>query len=102
MGKIVCIGGLIGLKNESGKFISYNPREVDKEIIKLSSKKEPKVLFIGTASKERQDYFKSFKVAYEKLGAKVEQLLLINSKIDYCEIKKCVISRYHICRLWRY
>ena len=30
MGKIVCIGGLNGLKDETGKFITYNPRKVDK------------------------------------------------------------------------
>ena len=38
MGKIVCIGGLKGLRNESKECISYSPRKVDTEIIKVSNK----------------------------------------------------------------
>lgn len=86
MGKIVCIGGLNGLKNENGEFISYEPRKVDKEIIKLSNKIHPNVLFIGTASKEREDYFNTFSVAYKSLGANIEVLRILNNELTPNEI----------------
>lgn len=92
MKKIVCIGGLNGLKDESGKFISYKPRIVDKEIIKLSNKKEPNVLFIGTASKEREDYFNAFSEAYKSLGAKVETLVILNDELTSNEISDKILS----------
>ena len=83
MGKIVCIGGL---KNEKGEFISYEPRKVDKEIIKLSNKNHPNVLLIWTASKDREDYFNTFSVAYKSLGAKVEALRILNDELTPNEI----------------
>lgn len=92
MGKIVCIGGLKGLKNEKGEFISYELRKVDKEIIKLSNKNHPNVLFIGTASKEREDYFDTFSVAYKSLGAKVETLHILNDELTSNEISDKIIS----------
>lgn len=92
MGKIVCIGGLNGLKNEKGEFISYEPRKVDKEIIKLSNKKHPNVLFIGTALKEREDYFNTFSVAYKNLGAKVEALRILNEELTPNEISDKILS----------
>ena len=92
MGKIVCIGGLNELKNEKGEFISYEPRKVDKEIIKLSKKKHPNVLFIGTASKEREDYFNTFSVAYKSLGAKVEALRILNDELTPNEILDKILS----------
>ena len=81
MGKIVCIGGLNGLRNEKGRFIAYKPRKVDEKIIELSNKKQPNVLFIGTASKEREDYFNSFSVAYKSLGARVTPLIILDDKL---------------------
>ena len=92
MGKIVCIGGLNGLKNEKGEFISYEPRKVDKEIIKLSNKNHPNVLFIGTASKEREDYFNTFSVAYKSLGAKVEALRILNDELTPNGISDKILS----------
>ena len=73
MKAIICIGGLTGIKNKDNIFLPYEPRKVDKEIVLLSKKEHPKVLFIGTASKEREDYYDSFKIAYEKLGGNVKQ-----------------------------
>ena len=77
MGKIVCIGGLKGLRNESKEFISYSPRKVDTEIIKLSNKKHPKVLF---------------KIAYESLGSNVAPLLILDNDITYTEILNTILS----------
>ena len=82
MGTIICIGGLVGLKNKEKVFIPYSPRKIDFEIMKLSSKVNPKVLFIGTASSEREDYYISFKNAYESLGAIVENLCVLNNNIS--------------------
>jgi dipeptidase E len=92
MGKIVCIGGLNGLKDENGKFTTYIPRKIDREIINLANKKHPKVLFIGTASKEREDYFESFKIAYESLGSKVESLSILDNKLTNMEILDKILS----------
>lgn len=92
MGTIICIGGLVGLKNKEKVFIPYSPRKIDFEIMKLSTKVNPKVLFIGTASSEREDYYISFKNAYESLGAIVENLCVLNSNITFEEIRKKILS----------
>ncbi len=74
MRAIICIGGLSGLKSKENIFLPYKPRKVDLEIFSLSNKEHPKVLFIGTASKERKDYYDSFKTAYGVLGGIVSNL----------------------------
>lgn len=92
MKAIICIGGLTGIKNKDNIFLPYEPRKVDKEIVLLSKKEHPKVLFIGTASKEREDYYDSFKIAYEKLGGNVSNLLILNSNISNKEIEEKILN----------
>lgn len=53
MKAIVCIGGLTGIKSKENVFLPYKPNKIDFEICSLSRKKNPRVLFIGTASKEK-------------------------------------------------
>jgi len=48
--KIVAIGG--------GRIISKSTISIDKEIIRLSGKKHPKLLFIPTASADAEDYWR--------------------------------------------
>lgn len=92
MKKIVCIGGLVGIKSIENVFLPYEPNEIDFEILRLSEKENPKVLFIGTASKERKDYYINFKNAYEKLGAKVEKLNLLDNKLTNEEIRNKILD----------
>lgn len=92
MRAIICIGGLTGIKSKDNIFLPYKPRKVDKEIISLSKKEHPKVLFIGTASKERKDYYNSFKLAYEELGGIVSNLLILNNNISNIEIEEKILE----------
>ncbi len=85
MGSIVAIGG--------GEIKHHETLSIDKEIIKLSGKKTPKVLFIPTASSDEQEYIKNFISYYgEKLECYVDVLRLINQKIAIEEISKKILS----------
>ena len=92
MKKIVGIGGLSNIKSKDNVFLKYEPNNIDLEIFALAEKEKPKVLFVGTASKEREDYYSSFKEAYEKLGAIVENLILLDDKLSNSEIRKKILG----------
>lgn len=53
--KLVTIGGGLikgyNFETKDDKQLFYQTESIDKEIVKLSNKKNPKLLFIGTASK---------------------------------------------------
>ena len=89
MKKIVAIGG-----GEIGR--PGYPVEtliIDKEIIKLSGKKHPKLLFIPTASSDSEGYVTVVKKYFgKKLGCKTNILYLINKKITKKEIYKRILS----------
>jgi dipeptidase E len=89
MKKIVAIGG-----GEIGS--ASGPVEttsIDKEIIRLSGKKNPRVLFIPTASSDSEGYFATFEKHFGKrLGCKVEALRLIKEKPPRAEIEKKIMS----------
>lgn len=81
MGKIVAIGG-----GELSKGETY---KIDKEIVRLSGKREPKTLFVPTASFEPEGYCKRFKDLYEnQLGARVDVLYLLDHKLSAKEIEE--------------
>ena len=61
MGRIVAIS--------SGNLLT--PRPLNKYAIKLSKKQNPRVLFVGTASHDAQEYIHTFTNEYEKLGCEV-------------------------------
>ena len=87
--KILAIGGgeigRPGFKTETVK--------IDKEIIRLSGKTKPKVLFIPTASSDSEGYVNVVQKYFgKKLGCQVESLLLLNSKISNKEIEKKVFN----------
>ena len=46
----------------------YQTENIDKNIVELSNKENPKMLFIGTASREREGYFEAIKNIYSKFG----------------------------------
>lgn len=69
----------------------YQTEKIDKEIVKSSNKENPKLLFIGTASRENPFYFKAIKNIYENLNCKVDNLELINKEINIKEIEEKIL-----------
>ena len=67
MGRIVAIA--------SGDLLSTRP--LNKYAIKLAKKKNSNVLFIGTASRDAQDYQDTFTKEYNKMGCEVKYLCLV-------------------------
>lgn len=70
----------------------YQTAKIDKEIVKLSNKVNPKVLFIGTAYKENPFYFNAIKNIYENLNCNVDELLILDKEVDIQEVKEKVFS----------
>lgn len=52
----------------------YQTEKIDKAIVELSGKENPKMLFIGTASHERDGYFEAIKNIYSSFGCTVDCL----------------------------
>jgi len=85
MGKIVAIGG--------GEISKHETLTIDKEIIRLSGKNKPKVLFIPTASSDAPKYIDDFVAYYgNHLGCIVDILKLIDQPIDRQEISKKILA----------
>jgi len=87
--KIVAIsGGEIGRPG-----YKIETKEIDQEIIKLSNKKSPKVLFIPTASEDSEGYYSVFKKYYENnLGCKTDVLYLIKEKMSKKQIENKILK----------
>ncbi|MFH1178212.1 MAG: Type 1 glutamine amidotransferase-like domain-containing protein [bacterium] len=69
---------------------------IDKFIVKESGIKNPKVLFIPTASKDLSVYSTAFRRVYEKLGCQVKILRLFSKKIISQKILKKIITNTNI------
>ena len=89
MGKIVAIGG-----GEIGRpGFEIETLEIDKEIIKLTGKKKPKLLFIPTASNDSTGYFDVVTNSFgKKLHCDVSVLYLINEKPSKKDIETKILS----------
>ncbi len=87
--KLVTIGGGLikgyNFETKDDKQLFYQTESIDKEIVKLSNKKNPKLLFIGTASKENILYYKAIKNIYENFGCIVDKLEIIGKEAKNCE-----------------
>lgn len=83
--KIIAIGG-----GEIGrKGYQIETTAIDKEILRLSAKKHPRLLFIPTASKDSQIYIDAAKNYFERrLGCKVDTLLLVKQRMPAVLIRK--------------
>jgi len=95
MTKIVAVGGgEIGRPKENGKgFYPIETMPIDREIIRLTSKRNPKLLFIPTASGDSKSYFEAVKNYFgKKLKCECNVLYLINNKLTFSEIRKRVIG----------
>lgn len=87
--KIVAIGG--GEIGRPGYPIETT--QIDKEIIRLTGKKNPKFLFIPTASSDSESYYETVKKYFgNKLSCKIDVLYLIKEKLSKKEIEKKVFS----------
>ena len=86
--KIVAIGG--GEIGRSG--FPIETKKIDKEIIRLSGKKNPKLLFIPTASSDSEGYIEVVKKYFGKmLGCKVDVLCLFRNKLSKDQIRKKIL-----------
>ena len=66
---------------------------IDKFIVKEGSGKNPRVLFIPTASKDLPEYSNAFRQVYEKLGCQVKILRLFSKrKFSRATLKKTIAS----------
>ena len=89
MKKIIAIGG-----GEIGRpGFSTETTLIDKEIIRLTEKRHPTLLFIPTASGDSRPYYEVVKNHFEKkLGCKTEVLYLIKEKPSQRQIKEKILS----------
>ena len=64
MKKLMLIGG-----GDTGRGnTSYNTKEIDEEIVKMTGKENPNFLFIGLASSHSDSYYDTMKKIYKDLG----------------------------------
>ena len=89
MKKIIAIGG-----GEIGRpGFPVETTAIDKEIIKLSNKKKPKLLFIPTASSDSEGYIEVVKKHFgKKLNCEVNVLYLIKEKQPKKEIENKIYN----------
>ncbi len=89
MKKIVAIGG--GEIGSRGCLVETT--KIDREIIRLTGKKRPRVLFIPTASSDSDGYFETVQKHFgRRLGCKVDVIRVIKEKLSREEIERKVMS----------
>lgn len=84
MGKIVAIGG--------GEIKDRETEKIDRLILELTGKVNPKILFIPTASSDAEGYWQTFKEYFSSLGAVPSVLKLISESPSSEEIKNLILS----------
>lgn len=89
MRKLVCIGGGEIPRYKNRKLLPYETKEIDEEIVRLSNKKNPKLLFIGIASSHPEEYFEGIKKAYTDLGCIATNF---NINQTYEELEKEILA----------
>jgi dipeptidase E len=89
MKKIIAIGG-----GEIGRpGFPIETTKIDKEIIKLTGKKNPKLLFIPTASFDSEGYCTVAKKHFGKrLGCEVDVLCLLKNKFNKKELENKILN----------
>jgi dipeptidase E len=101
---IVAIGG--------GEIRTRGTAAIDREIIRLSGKKNPKLLFIPTASSDSERYWKHVREYFgEFLKCKTDVLFLMAGDLSGNQIRKKILSAdivyvgggntLHMMRVWR-
>lgn len=92
MGKLVCIGGGEIPRVKNGIKLPYETRKIDEEIVRISDKENPKLLFIGTASTNSYNYFLVIKEIFEDLGCIVSNLDLLQDNLNMEEVKNSILN----------
>lgn len=89
MPKIIATGG-----GEIGRpGFPMETTKIDLEIIRLSGKKRPRLLFLPTASSDAAGYVETVKKYFgQRLSCHVETLYLLNCKINLAKIKKIIMT----------
>ena len=89
MGKIVAIGG-----GEIGRRVNVvETTAIDREIIRLSGKSRPKLLFIPTASSDSETYYEAITRHFGvSLGCQTDVLYLLSNKLSGKEIEEKILS----------
>jgi len=65
---------------------------INKEIVKLTGKKKPKLLFIPTASSDEIGYIEAIEKTFKTLGCSAKSLLLISKKYSKKELSDLILS----------
>jgi len=96
--KIVAIGGGENGRQVNGKVLPYETEKIDKEIIKLTNKKNPNFLFINHAMSSldiQESYYQTMKKIYgDKFGCncmdlksnELDNSKIVNEKINWADI----------------
>jgi dipeptidase E len=88
MVKIIAIGG-----GENGRpGTKYETKQIDEEIVKLSGKKHPKVLFIPPPSQFQESYFQVMQKVFVKLGCEISPLYLSDPKPKKRELENTILG----------
>ena len=93
--KIIAIGGgEIGRPREDGnRFYPVETTSIDKEILRLTNKKNAKLIFIPTASNDSRKYFDIVKNHFLKIGfASISVLYLLDKDLTKTQIKEAILS----------
>lgn len=96
MKKLVAIGGgqipKWSFETRDNQQEKYETKEIDEEIVRLSNKQNPKLLFIGTASQENPYYFQAINGIYSNLNCYVSELRILNNEVTREEIENKILN----------
>jgi len=85
MGTIVAIGG--------GELRDLETLPIDREIVRLTGRRAPRVLFVPTASGDAVTYWNTFNKVYgRKLGCRTDVLYLLRRGLRIEEIERSIMS----------
>jgi dipeptidase E len=94
MSKIVAIGGgEMGRPKEGGGFYPVETTGIDAEILRLTGKKKPRLLFLPTASYDSEDYYDVVKRHFLSLGCgAVGVLKLSTTSLTKSQLEDYILS----------
>jgi dipeptidase E len=95
MTKIIAIGGgeVREPKEDGDGFYPTETTAIDQEILRLTEKKNPRLLFIPTASYDSVDYYERMKWHFTHIGfSEVNALYLSDKSLTKQEIEQTILS----------
>lgn len=82
----------MGRPHPDGGFFPVETTKIDKQAIALTGKKNPKLLFIPTASSDSTGYYEVVKKHFSKLGCKTDVLYLLSNKLSKKQLRDKILS----------